>query len=267
MTKDGGTGGTGGTGERNRTLCRPTLHEELALGERDLRRAFEAADSRIVPAGTALISPDRPSEALFRLRRGWACRIAEWPDGRRATREVYCPGDMIGLGAALRARPSDTVVAAEALTVRALDVGIVAGLLARPATATYLAWLMGEAQLRADHRADMLARLDPRERVASMLLELFDRLRRRELIPGTSFNLPLTPQQIGDYLGLTVVHVNRTFRQLREEKVVILDNRVVIIRDMWRLRELANGALASFATGPVVRQQSPAERSPLDLDP
>jgi len=41
----------------------------------------------------------------------------------------------------------------------------------------------------------------------------------------------------------------------------------VIIRDMWRLRELANGALASFATGPVVRQQSPAERSPLDLDP
>src|SRR5690349_5083813 len=128
MTTDRGREVTGGAGERNRTLCRPSLHEELAAGERDLRRAFDAAESRIVPAGAALISLGRPSEALFRLRRGWACRIAEWPDGRRVVREIHCPGDIIGLGAALRASSADTVVAAEALTVRALDVGIVAEL-------------------------------------------------------------------------------------------------------------------------------------------
>jgi DNA-binding transcriptional regulator LsrR (DeoR family) len=33
----------------------------------------------------------------------------------------------------------------------------------------------------------------------------------------------LTQEQVGDHLGLTLVHVNRTLRRLREERIVLVD--------------------------------------------
>jgi CRP/FNR family transcriptional regulator, anaerobic regulatory protein len=227
-------------GESSRPLFRPAVYEDLAQGEHDLRRAFERAPSGVALAGTELISAAQPSEALYVLRRGWACRVRVWPDGRRAIPEIHLPGDLVGLGAALRARPADAVVTVEPVTFRALDAADVARLLTRPSTGAYLAWLAGEAQLRAERRADLIARFGARQRIAAMLLDFYERLRRRELIKAASYNLPLKQQQIGDHLGLTVVHVNRTLRQLREQKVAILDRHVVMIRDMERLRNLAN---------------------------
>jgi CRP/FNR family transcriptional regulator len=239
MMEDDLSHGTGELGQLDRMRCRPALYEELAQGERALRKMFRESPSRIVPAGTVLIAPDRPSPALYALHRGWACRIREWPDGRRIIPEIYVPGDLIGLEAALRTRPADEVVAIQPATVQTVDSEVVSGLLARPGTATYLAWLICEAQRRAEDRADRLARFDAQERLAEMLIDLHERLRRRELVTAGSFNLPLTQQQIADHLGLTVVHVNRTLRLLREEKIAIVDRHVVIIRDMLRLRRLA----------------------------
>lgn len=37
--------------------------------------------------------------------------------------------------------------------------------------------------------------------------------------------VPLTQEQIADVLGLTAVHVNRTMRQLREEGLIVVENR------------------------------------------
>ncbi len=74
-----------------------------------------------------------------------------------------------------------------------------------------------------------------------LLLDIHDRLRHRGLINRPTFNLPLTQEQIADHLGLTLVHINRTLRRLREEKIVLVDRQVVIIQDIERLRELAQG--------------------------
>jgi DNA-binding transcriptional regulator LsrR (DeoR family) len=48
-------------------------------------------------------------------------------------------------------------------------------------------------------------------------------------------------QEIGDHLGLTVVHVNRVLRGLRESGVVTLRAGVVTIHDRDRLRKIAIG--------------------------
>ena len=74
-----------------------------------------------------------------------------------------------------------------------------------------------------------------------MLLDLYERLRRHGLISRTTYNLPLTQEQMADHLGLTLVHVNRTLRRLREERIVLVDRQVVIIMDLDRLREFAHG--------------------------
>jgi CRP-like cAMP-binding protein len=91
--------------------------------------------------------------------------------------------------------------------------------------------LSAEARWRAARLAASIGRLDAQARICVMLLDIYDRLRRPELISRATFNLPLTQEQIADHLGLTLVHVNRILRRLREEKLVLVDRQVVIIRD------------------------------------
>ena len=92
-----------------------------------------------------------------------------------------------------------------------------------------------------------------------MLLDIHDRLRHRDLINRPTFNLPLTQEQIADHLGLTLVHVNRTLRRLREEKIVLVERQVVIIQDIERLRELAQGLpQAAELPAPFIAQNGSA---------
>jgi len=47
--------------------------------------------------------------------------------------------------------------------------------------------------------------------------------------------------EIGDHLGITMVHVSRTLRRMRGERLVIVDHGVVTILEVERLRAAANG--------------------------
>jgi hypothetical protein len=59
------------------------------------------------------------------------------------------------------------------------------------------------------------------------------------LVTGSTYNLPLTQVQIGHYLGLTVVHINRVLRSLRDERTVNFEKHCVTILDLERLTTLA----------------------------
>jgi CRP/FNR family transcriptional regulator, anaerobic regulatory protein len=49
----------------------------------------------------------------------------------------------------------------------------------------------------------------------------------------------MTQQQMADYLGLTVVHVNRVLRRLREAGVISVSGGRMMIRDMQAVALLA----------------------------
>ncbi len=71
-----------------------------------------------------------------------------------------------------------------------------------------------------------------------MLLGFYDRLRSRHLIQRATFNLPLTQEEIADYLGLTTEHVNRVLRHMREQNLLIMDRGVVVLRDVTGIRKI-----------------------------
>ena len=124
-------------------------------------------------------------------------------------------------------------------------------LMADRPTALYVAWLLGQRQRRADRLLAAITGLSARGRLAMMMLDFYARLRRRRLITGSMYNLPLTQLQIGNYLGLTVVHINRTVRSLRDEQIVTLEKNFVTILDFERLTVLAEsrGTASSSARG------------------
>ena len=92
-----------------------------------------------------------------------------------------------------------------------------------------------------------------------MVLDLYKRLTSRRLIASTTYNLPLTQSQIGGYLGLTVVHVNRVLRLLRDELIVNVEKHCVTILNFDQLTKLAQGGEISRPSRSIsARPQHPA---------
>jgi CRP-like cAMP-binding protein len=101
------------------------------------------------------------------------------------------------------------------------------------------ALIAAECDLLAE-RTVSLGRRNAKERMAHLLLELFQRLDRVGLVADDSFGLPLTQEMMGDALGLSVVHVNRTLRVLREDGLVTVGLGRATIHDPEALSAVAD---------------------------
>jgi CRP-like cAMP-binding protein len=136
-----------------------------------------------------------------------------------------------------------------------LEEALVDLMTSRP-TALYIAWLLGQRQQRADRLLSAVLCLDARGRLATIVLDFYTRLRRRRLITGSTYNLPLTQLQIGSYLGLTVVHVNRVLRSLRDEGIVQMEKNCVTILDLDGLKSLAQHGSAEKSVAHIDERSS-----------
>jgi CRP-like cAMP-binding protein len=216
------------------------LRGELALGRRELSARFGSSPPCTLGPSKLLATSAGLRNAVCHVRAGWACQFRDLVNRARAIVDIYLPGDVIGLDAILQARPS-----AEVLTLTSVAIEVIhaedalVDLMASQPTALYIAWLLGQRQRRTDRLLSAVLCLDARGRLATMLLDFYTRLRRRRLITGSTYNLPLTQLQIGSYLGLTVVHVNRVLRSLRDEQIVQMEKNCVTILDLERLMSLA----------------------------
>ena len=100
-------------------------------------------------------------------------------------------------------------------------------------------WFSCESTIYAEHLVD-LGRRSALERVAHFLLELLTRLQSIGLADEQSFKIPLTQELLADALGLSIPHVNRVLRRLREDQLVVVEDQRVTVKDMDALAELAD---------------------------
>lgn len=93
----------------------------------------------------------------------------------------------------------------------------------------------------ATHRAWIvsLGRRDARQKLTHLFCELYLRLEAVGLTDGLSMPMPIRQSDLADALGLTSVHVNRTLKSLRDQGVIDLSARRLLIRDWDALRAVA----------------------------
>jgi CRP-like cAMP-binding protein len=174
------------------------------------------------------------------LLSGWACRSAYLPNGRRQIVDVLLPGDLFGLEAAVLGRSEHVVMALSEASFQSFDAGrLRERLMSKPQLAFGVIGFLLNEQHRQNQHIVSLGRCRAEERMARFMLGLRARLTDRGMVPNNSFRLPLTQQEIGDHLGLTVVHVNRVLRSLREAGALTLRDRTVRIGNLDRLSLLA----------------------------
>jgi CRP/FNR family transcriptional regulator, anaerobic regulatory protein len=215
------------------------LRDELVLGRRELSARFRALPPRALKAGELLASGSA-SNVIYHLVAGWACRFRDFSDGYQAIVDIYLPGDVIGLDAVSCTRSLEEVMTLTSIATEVIDAeDSLTDLMAYRPIAVYIAWLLGQRQRRSDRLLAAISSLDARGRLATMMLDFYTRLSRQRLLTGSTYNLPLTQIQIGAYLGLTVAHVNRVLRSLRDERILNVEKHCVTIFDLKRLTRLA----------------------------
>jgi CRP-like cAMP-binding protein len=85
-----------------------------------------------------------------------------------------------------------------------------------------------------------IGRRDARTRIAHLLCEFALRLERAELGQPTTYELPITQEQLADAVALTSVHVNRTLMKLESEGLITRTKRIISIVDWKRLVRVAD---------------------------
>src|SRR5215831_976422 len=172
---------------------------------------------------------------------GWLFRYKILHNGDRQIVDFILPGQIFGLQACFFKASLYSIAAVTAASVSALPLDVIDDVFEQNARlAKALFWsAVCEAAIVGEHLIDT-ARRSAYERVSHLLLELFVRLKSTGQTDGMSFSLPLTQELIGDALGLTTVHVNRTLRSLREDRLIDMSNRCVTILDFDALSLLSD---------------------------
>jgi CRP/FNR family transcriptional regulator, nitrogen fixation regulation protein len=172
-----------------------------------------------------------PADYLYRVV-SWAVRTYKvLLDGRRQIGAFYLPGDIFGLQSGEEHEWSAEAVVASKVSV--IKRTAVVALAARNSAVARELWtLTGRELQRAQGHLLLLVKTAP-ERVASFLLEMAARVESRDEVA-----LPMSRQDIADYLGLTIETVSRMLTQFENEsaialptcKRIVLRNRAVLKR-------------------------------------
>jgi len=205
----------------------PLTTDEIAV-LRDLQSA-----TRLVGRNREIISEGRKYDGLLVLIEGVSVRYRVLHDGRRQVLNIALPGDFIGFPGCFFEHALYSITALTDCVVSAIPFAqLLSFFETRSRVAAAIFWSFScEAAMYAEHLIDV-GRRSALERVAHFLLELLTRLQTIGLAEERSYHMPLTQELIGDALGLSVPHVSRTLKQLREENLVAIEGQRVVIKDV-----------------------------------
>jgi CRP-like cAMP-binding protein len=180
---------------------------------------------------------DRPTQSCLVLD-GWLCRYKILETGARQIFSFHVAGDIPDLQS-LHLRTMDhnlgslvqstvAFIPHESVRNLAKDFPHICNVLWRDTlidAAIFREWMVG------------MGRRDAPSRIAHLLCELFVKLRAVGLTKDHSCHFPITQSVLGDALGLSTVHVNRSLMELRGKGLITLEKQVLTFLKWDELRE------------------------------
>lgn len=179
---------------------------------------------------------DRAS-SFFNITSGAVRLFRLFRDGRRQVLGFRLPGDFLGLD--MGERRSFSAEAVEPTTVCRFGKPQFTSLVEdKPHLLRKLHERTGQEVGFAHDHMMALGQRSARERIAWFLLSLRDRQKKSESVADV-VTLPMSRQDIADFLGLTIETVSRTLTVLARENVIAILPRKVRFVDERRLTKLA----------------------------
>ncbi|MGQ3671389.1 helix-turn-helix domain-containing protein [Xanthobacter sp. TB0136] len=186
-----------------------------------------------------IFSEDALADHIYVLLSGTVRVCKLLGDGRRQIANFCLAGDVFGWEMGARHRFSAEAVG-ECKVVR-VKRSILFARAADDADLAQALWAVTAGELaRAQNHLLVLGRKTAQERVASFLLDMAERM-SGSVVSGRAqeVQLPMSRQDIADYLGLTIETVSRTLTHLEDvEAIALPSSRRIVLRNCSALRGL-----------------------------
>lgn len=211
------------------TRAVPTPPPSIFFG--DERNSLPGVAMRFA-RNTEIYGEGEPAEYFYQVISGAVRAYKILDDGRRQIRAFYLPGDIFGLEAGEEyASSADAVVDAQISVIKRSSV---MARIDQDRTVARQLWSLTSLELaRVQNRALLLVK-SAEERVAGFLLEM-----ARRTASMTMVQLPMSRQDIADYLGLTIETVSRTLTQFENSALIALpSSRRIELRNRAALNRL-----------------------------
>ena len=196
---------------------------------RDVRRGDDIAGDGSEPKHSTVIVE------------GIACRYKQFDDGRRQILSFQYPGDITDLYSYVLKKLDHGVGALTDCRVSHIPHEIIQALCAKYPNLAYALWrdtLVDTSKLHASIAS--LGVRSSKERLAHFLAEQHARMAAVGLVElGKPANFGITQSDLADATGLSLVHVNKTLRKLKDEGLVNWSRSKLIILDWEALKRVA----------------------------
>jgi CRP/FNR family transcriptional regulator, nitrogen fixation regulation protein len=173
-----------------------------------------------------------PADYLYKVVDGCVRTYRVLGDGRRQIGGFYLPGEVFGLSiGADHAMSAEAIANSKVLVIKRSALNAIAD--REPAIGRELLRLTAQELRRVQDHILLLIK-SAQERVAGFLLEMADRVVADEVIV-----LPMSRQDIADYLGLTIETVSRTLSALERSATIALPtSRRIVLRNRAALTRM-----------------------------
>ncbi|NYS78050.1 MULTISPECIES: Crp/Fnr family transcriptional regulator [Halomonadaceae] len=193
---------------------------------------------RYMSASEVLWQESEEADLFCVVKEGWAYSYRNLKNGSKQVLKFYLPGDIIGI--------RDFGFTRRLASAAMINKGVICPfsyqqlfeLFGRSSLAAGIVATATRQQAQLSERLIYLGKYSAHEQLAHFLYEIYLRLKRIKVVKDNSFFMPLTQELISDALGMSPVHVSRTFSMLREEGLVIRNRQHVKLPDPEALARL-----------------------------
>ncbi len=217
-------------------LGRDQLHELLALRTRRI----------YYPRGHAIAREFEPVPPAIVVS-GWIAAQCILENGDRQIFDLLAPGDAIGISEKSRKGLGRSLVAlAEVVAVDGASL-----FRSRPPHVSGLSQALSSLERDAEGRLydhiERLGRRNSYSRLADFLVDIHTRLQNAGALDGSPISFPIKQSVLADFLGLTVMHLNRTLKQMQQDGLIKIGSGLLEIKSLDLLRSARGRRRAAVA--------------------
>ena len=223
-----------------RELCLP-----MGLSSQDIESLDRLVEHRrSLKRGDYLHRSGAAFHALYAVRSGFFKTSVLHEDGREQVTGFQMGGELLGLDAICSVRHTCDAVALENAEVCEVPFARLEEISRKiPALMTHFHKIMSREIVRDHGVMLLLGSMNAEERLTAFLLNLSHRFATRGVSPS-EFELRMTREEIGNYLGLKLETVSRAFSKLQADNYINVKHKHVVIRDFPGLKKIIGNEIS-----------------------
>ncbi len=180
-------------------------------------------------------------DKLYTIKSGWACTFRHNFDGLRQVVDILLPGDIIGLRDFTFKRHLSEARMITRGTVCAFPYHKIIDIIetSTPLTIALFSSIARQEAILTERMLNTIHR-SARSRIAHFVLETYTRLNKVRATELENFFLPISQQMLGEILGISYVHINRSLMAMERDNLLKKHRRHIEVIDQAKLFEEAD---------------------------